>query len=227
MIFRLHVHVTLFVCFSLCCFSTVYAAGGNVKGKVTETMDASGYTYVELDTGSEKIWGAAPTTAINVGDHIEFSTDMPMRNFHSKSLNRTFPELYFAPRFISNLNNMTSGIATTPKNIKSKPSIPALKEIAKAKDGYTIADIYNDKSNLVGKTIKVRGQVTRFTTNVMNKNWLHIIDGSGEHDLTITTTNTVAIDDVVVISGKLALDKDFGYGYIYPLIVEQALISKD
>ena len=227
MIFRLHFLVTLLICFSSALFSTAYAAGGNIKGKVTETIDAPGYTYVEIDTGSEKIWGAAPTTAINIGDQIEFSTDMPMRDFESKSLNRSFPVIYFAPRFISNKNNTTSGITPISANTKSKKSGVALKKMAKAKDGYTIAEIYNDKKNLAGKTIRARGQVTKFTANVMKKNWLHIKDSSGEDDLTITTNNTAAVDDVIVISGKLALDKDFGYGYVYPLIIEQASITKE
>lgn len=226
MIFRLHVLVTLLICFSSALFSTAYAAG-NIKGKVTETMDAAGYTYVELDTGSEKIWGAAPTTVINIGDQIEFSTDMPMRDFQSKSLNRSFPVVYFAPRFINNKNNTTNAIPPVSANSKSQKPGVVLKKMAKAKDGYTIAEIYNDKKNLAGKTIRVRGQVTKFSAKIMNKNWLHIKDSSGENDLTITTNNIVAVDDVIVISGKLALDKDFGYGYIYPLIIEQASITKE
>ena len=227
MIFRLHVLVTLLIFFSSGLFSTAYATGGNIKGKVTETMEASGYTYVLLDTGSEKIWGAAPTTTIAVGDQIEFSTDMPMRDFQSKSLNRSFPVIYFAPRFISSNNNSTSGIPPISANSTSKKPAVALKTMAKAKDGYTITEIYNDKTNLAGKTISVRGQVTKFNAKVMNKNWLHIKDSSGENDLTITTNDTVAVGDVVLISGKLALDKDFGYGYLYPLIIEQASMTKE
>ena len=227
MIFRLRVLVTVLICFSSCLFSTAYATSGNVKGKVTQTMDASGYTYVELDTGNEKVWGAAPTTAINIGDEVEFSTDMPMRDFQSKSLNRSFPVVYFAPRFISSKNNMTSGIPPIKTSSKAQNPGVALKKMAKAKDGYTIAEIYDDKNNLVGTTVRVRGQVTKFNAKIMNKNWLHIKDSSGENDLTITTDNIAAIDDVIVISGKLALDKDFGYGYVYPLIIEQASVTKE
>jgi hypothetical protein len=227
MIFRLHVLITLLIFFSSGLFSTAYATGGNIKGKVTETLDASGYTYVQIDTGIEKIWGAAPTTAISVGDEIEFSTDMPMRDYKSKSLNRSFPVVYFAPRFISSTNNSSSGTPAISANTISQKPAAALKTMAKAKDGYTIAEIYNDKISLAGKTIRVRGQVTKFSANVMNKNWLHIMDNSGENDLTITSVNTAAVGDVVVISGKLVLDKDFGAGYFYPLIMEQALITKE
>ncbi len=227
MIFRLHVLVTLLIFFSSGLFSTAYATGGNIKGKVTETLDASGYTYVEIDTGNEKIWGAAPTTAISVGDQIEFSTDMPMRDFQSKSLNRSFPVVYFAPRFISSENDLTSETPGISANTKSQKPVVALKTMAKAKDGYTIAEVYNNKISLAGKTIRVRGQVTKFNAKVMNKNWLHIMDSSGENDLTITSDNTATVGDVVVISGKLTLDKDFGYGYFYPLIIEQASITKE
>ena len=73
----------------------------------------------------------------------------------------------------------------------------------------------------------MRGQVTKFTANVMDKNWLHIRDSSTLDDLTITTDSTAAIDAVVVIEGKLALNKDFGYGYVYPLIVEDASVTKE
>lgn len=227
MIFRLPILVTLLIFISSGLFGTAYATGGNIKGKVIETMDASGYTYVQIDTGSEKIWGAAPTTAITVGDQIEFSSGMPMRDFQSKSLNRSFPVVYFAPRFISSNNNSTSGTAAISANSKSQKPAAALKTMAKAKGGYTIAEIYKDKKNLADKTISVRGQVTKFNAKVMNKNWLHIMDSSGENDLTITTNDTAAVGDVVVISGKLALDKDFGYGYNYPLIIEQASITKE
>ena len=73
----------------------------------------------------------------------------------------------------------------------------------------------------------MRGQVTKFTANVMNMNWLHIRDSSTQDDLTITTDGTAAIDAVVVVEGKLALDKDYGYGYVYPLIVEDASVTKE
>ena len=94
------------------------------------------------------------------------------------------------------------------------------------KGGNTIAEIYARKQKLKGKTVRVRGQVTKFTAEVMGKNWLHIRDSSTLDDLTVTTDNTVAIDDVVILEGKLVLDKDYGYGYFYPLIMEDARIAK-
>jgi len=201
-----------------------------IYGKVTDKMEAAGYTYAEVDTGEEKIWAAASTTPLNVGDMIAFTTEMPMKNFHSNTLKRDFPIIYFVSRFITDKASLT-GTSTemASPHGKTKPAAAAIavEGIHKIGGGNTIAEVYADKQQLKGKAIRVRGQVTKVTTNVMGKNWLHISDSSTADDLTITTDSAAAIDAVVVIEGKLALDKDFGYGYFYPLIVEDASVTKE
>ncbi len=93
----------------------------------------------------------------------------------------------------------------------------------------TIAEILKDRENLVGKRITVKGEVTKYNPAIMNKNWVHIQDGtdySGEYDLTITTSDVVTVGDQVIFSGILAIDRDFGYGYKYSTIVENAELTK-
>jgi len=201
-----------------------------MRGKVTDIIEAAGYTYAEVDTGKEKVWAAATTTPLKIGDMVTFSTEMPMKNFHSNSLNRDFPMLYFVSRFISDNASPTDKSAviySAHDHIKPAPAAKAVEGIDKVEGGKTIAEVYADKQNLAGKTIRVRGQVTKYTAGVMGRNWLHIRDSSTADDLTITTTGTAAMDAVVVIEGKLALDKDFGYGYTYPLIVEDATVTTE
>ena len=225
--FRFNFPVILLLCFSINLFNTAYAGAGRIQGKVTETMNAAGYTYVEVDTGKNKVWAAAPITEIKVGDQVEFSTVMPMKNFQSKALNRQFSVVYFAQNFITDKKSSTAKINKNASPNKSKQaSAVIIKKMAKAKDGHSIADIYANKNELANKIIRVRGQVTKFTPNILKKNWLHIKDNSSADDLTITTDSTAAVNDVIVISGKLGLNRDFGYGYLYPLIIEDAKISK-
>ena len=103
-----------------------------------------------------------------------------------------------------------------------------LKGIAKA--DQTVAEIYAKKADLSGKPVKVRGKVVKFSPDIMGKNWLHIQDGSGQvggNDLTVTTMATAKPGDTVVISGKLTVAKDFGYGYKYDVIVEDAQVTKE
>jgi hypothetical protein len=75
----------------------VPSAPGNHKGKVTETMNAAGYTYVQVDEKGQKLWVAVMETKVKVGDSVEFPDAQPMVNFQSKSLNRTFDKIIFAP----------------------------------------------------------------------------------------------------------------------------------
>lgn len=245
MLYRTKHLVTLVVCFSFGLLTTgvinsVHAekinaqqqsqtSTGTISGKVSATKDASGYTYIEVDTGDRKVWAAGPVTPVSVGDSIAFTTEMPMQNFESKSMQRSFDVIYFVNSFITDKDSQTSKAATreTPgAQIKQQQADKTISGIDKAEGGNTIAEIHTNKSKLNGKTIRVRGQVTKYNAGIMGKNWIHIRDGSGPDDLTITTENSAAMDEVVTVEGELKLDKDFGSGYVYPLIVEDATITK-
>ena len=245
MIRRTNFSIILLACFSLSLLNagfinTVYAAQNNTKevqqndpgkifGKVTEVIDITGYTYAEVDTGKEKVWAAGPVTPLKTGYMISFSSQMPMQNFHSKAIGRDFPVIYFINRYITDkgASATTSTTASPRGQVKQPQIIQPIKGINKVEGGNTIAEIYTDKSNLNGKTIRVRGQVTRFTPNILGKNWLHIRDSSTLDDLTVITNGIVAVGDVVITEGKLELDKDFNYGYFYPVILEDATITKE
>ncbi len=75
---------------------TVAAVISPSEGKVVSSMNASIYTYMELESGSKRFWIAAPTTKVKVGDRVRFVESMVMENFNSKSLNRTFDRIIFA-----------------------------------------------------------------------------------------------------------------------------------
>ncbi len=111
----------------------------------------------------------------------------------------------------------------TKSEIKIAPG-----SIEKASGGYTVSEIFGKKAALNGKSVKVRGTVTKFNANIMSRNWLHLQDGTGgpgENDLTVTTISKAAVGQRVLIEGKLTLDKDFGAGYKYPVIVEGATVT--
>lgn len=72
-------------------------AGVGHKGKVVETMNAAGYTYVQVEENGQKIWVAVMETKVKNGDIVEFPDSPPMINFQSKSLNRVFDKIIFAP----------------------------------------------------------------------------------------------------------------------------------
>jgi len=106
---------------------------------------------------------------------------------------------------------------------------PAAGSISKGESG-TVADIFANKDKLAGTEITVRGKVMKFSPMIMGRNWLHLQDGSGDvasgtNDLTITTTDSVKVGDLVEVKGPLSVNKDFGAGYAYDVILENAKVT--
>jgi len=202
---------------------------GMLSGELSETLNAGGYTYIKIIHDGKPVWAAGPVTPVKKGDQVSFKTQMPMEKFHSKSLNRDFEILYFVDRFTVNGKEITKATQAAEldphKNTKSQTAVVSLKTFSKAENGQTIAEILKNKNNLEKQAVQVRGQVSKFTADVMGKNWIHIRDSSSQQDLTITTEATVALNDIILVKGRLALNKDFGYGYIYEVIVEDAKVN--
>lgn len=211
------------------------------RGEVLETMNSGGYTYVYLDTGAEKIWAAGPEAQIAVGQTITMDKGMPMPQFHAKSLDRTFDVIYFVGSIQSSDSAQPAGEAAQSAPTGSGMGMGSsgshsvveqteVKDVAKAAAGYTVEEIYAQSAMLSGKPVKVRGQVVKFTPNIMGTNWVHIQDGTGSGptaDLTVTTSAVVATGDLVLVEGSLTVNKDFGAGYKYDAIIEDAKVTKE
>ncbi|GEJ55349.1 nucleotide-binding protein [Anaeromyxobacter diazotrophicus] len=123
-------------------------------------------------------------------------------------------------------------LAAQHQAVVTGPNDVEVKKVAKAAgaDGRTIEEIWSQRAKLKGKPVAVRGQVVKFTA-VMGKNFLHLRDGSGSpdsktNDLTVTTSDAVGVGDVVTAKGVIVTDKDFGAGYAYPVIIEDAKVMK-
>jgi len=213
------------------------------SGTVTETMDAGGYTYVQVDNGSELIWAAAPQFAVAVGDEVTIPPGMPMANYHSKSLDRDFDVVYFVsaimPAGAEGLP-VPDPAAMAAVDLSTVPGHPApgqaeatdvdLEGVEKAEGGQTVAEIFSGKADLSGQKISVRGKVVKFSAGIMGKNWIHLQDGTaheGSNDLTVTTDAMVKKGDTVLVNGTLITDKDFGAGYRYDVIIEEAEVTQN
>lgn len=216
----------------------VAAQANLLEGKVVETMNAASYTYVQVETGGQKVWAAAPQFSVKAGDTVSIGDARPMPNYHSKTLNRTFDVVYFSGDVRVNGQRPAQDAAAAPSadlpaghpapGVKAGPAAPDLSGIKKAANGQTVAEIYADKAKLTGKPVAVRGRVVKFNAMIMGKNWIHIRDGSGAegtNDLTLTTLDKAKVGDLVVITGELKANRDFGGGYRYPLIVEDAKVA--
>lgn len=209
-------------------------ATGGLKGKVTQTLEAGRYTYVAVDDGTGEKWAAAPSFEVKVGEVVEVQQGMVMKAFHSKSLNRTFPEILFAETIVNMTKNVAPSAVSPEANkpVCGKDEVVAermkMKKVPPPEGGMTLAEVIQQRSALAGKTVTVRGKVKKFTPNIMGKNWLHLQDGSGvdgSADLAVTTDSVVKVGDIVTLSGTVAVNKDFGSGYRYEILVESATVK--
>ena len=203
---------------------------GMVRGTVSETMDAAGYTYVRIDTDGQQLWVAGPETAVEVGDIVQASTRMPMADFWSDSLFRKFDVLYFSGT-LQNLSNPAPVSARQPAAPLATPAVVDV-DVEALEPGQNIAYVYANKEELAGQEISLRGKVVKYNENIMGTNWIHIRDGSGDaeegnNDLTVTSKATTAVGDTVVVTGTIVLDEDFGAGYTFPVLMNDAALSTE
>jgi hypothetical protein len=226
-----------------------------VTGTVLETMDASDYTYMRLKTATGETWTAVNKAKVAKGDTVTVTNAMTMDGFQSKTLNRTFDKILFgilavpgaapaaagvAPAPMASAHQSAAGTAPAPGQVAAQhgqaaggpedaPDVKVPK--AEGANARTVAELWAQRASLKGKDVTVKAKVVKVTSGVMGRNWLHVRDGSGskatrDNDLTVTTEAAPKVGDVVTLSGVVSVDKDFGAGYAYPVIVENAKLGK-
>jgi hypothetical protein len=215
-----------------------------VTGTVAETMNAANYTYVRVKTGEGEVWAATQQFQVATGDRVTVPLEMPMENFHSPSLKRDFPLIYFATH-IYREGEAAPGMMPGHEQAAANPmsghppmgnapppgagTEPVVTRMEPPQGGLSIADVWAKQDALTGKTVTVRGKVMKYNGGILDRNWLHIQDGSGDakdgtNDLAVTTQDGAKVGDVVTLRGKLARNKDIGSGYSYKVILEDATI---
>ncbi len=201
---------------------------------VVETMDSGDYTYAKIEAGGDTYWVAAPRTAVKVGDRVEHPQGAVMRQFESKTLKRTFDSILFVDRLVvaPDRAKASETVTAAHSGVQDGGSETGIEagSIAKAAGGYTVAELYERAKELAGKEVSVRGKVVKFNGSILGRNWIHLRDGTGSasaNDVTVTSGDAAAVGEVVLVTGTLALDKDFGSGYRYPVIIEGASLSRE
>lgn len=194
---------------------------------VQEVLQTSSYTYCRVLEGTVDYWIAIGSMEVAVGQTLYYNQGHEMKNFHSRELDRDFPSVFF----IQDASTDPAGnaaVTTLQGQTPMKPEIVRSEfDVEKAEGGITIAELYKDAANYAGKTVKIKGYITKFNEGIMGRNWAHMQDGTefdGNFDLTVTTLEVVNVSALVTFEGVIAIDKDFGAGYAYSVIMEQAKI---
>ncbi len=199
------------------------------KVKVEEIIQTSNYTYLRVTDKEQENWIAIVRAEVEVGKYYYYIPGVEMSNFVSKELKRTFPVIGFVDKFSDQPIVMKVSVADSLKG-KQAPTPKEGIKVEPAEGGISIAELYANKDSYSGKIVKIRGEVVKFSADIMNTNWVHIQDGTnsnGSFDLTITTHDVTKVGDVVTFEGTVTLKKDFGAGYFYEVIVENAKLLKN
>jgi hypothetical protein len=200
-----------------------------LQGEAVEVIDVDAYTYVRLKTAEGEKWVAVSRAAIKKGEKITVENASMMPNFESKTLIRKFEKIWFG---------QLGGAAGKQAKAESNPHgaaqpVAGVEKVAKATgaDAKTVAEVVSGKGALKDKTVTVRGKVVKVTSGVMNKNWLHIQDGTGKaadntHDLIVTTKEPATMGEIVTARGTVRTDVKMGAGYAFDVLVEDASLSR-
>ncbi len=197
---------------------------GYITVEVKAVEQVNNYTYLLVKEKSAEYWVAVSKMKVNAGEIYRYKDGLLMEDFYSPELDKTFKKIIFLNELLSNSSRSTEVVKeVTPGSIvaveKSKVEIEKIEGIV------SIAELYSAPEKYEGKIVLVQGEVTKFNGAIMNRNWIHLQDGSeheGKFDLTVTTDETFIVGSIVVVEGVLALNQDFGYGYSYEILLEKA-----
>ena len=196
--------------------------------EVNEVIQTSKYTYLKVKENFSERWVAVAKQEIKTGDVFYYDKALQMNNFQSKELDRTFDVIYFVNQ-ISKTPLSESPTGSIPAHTGKIDSEKAKVNINKADGEITVAQIFENRDKFASEEFEIRGVVVKVNKQVMGKNWIHIQDGTnheGSFDLTVTSQELAETGDEVTFKGKLTLNKNFGSGYFYDVIMEEAVLVK-
>ena len=198
------------------------------KVMVMEVLQTTSYTYLKVLDGNKMQWLAVPRMEAKHGETYYYKGGNEMKNFRSSQLNRVFDSVLFLGGIVSANPGKSMNADSTFSFSDSIPeSDRIVLEVKITEDQTTIAQLFSNSKKYTDHTVTVKGKVTRFSQSIMGKNWVHLQDGTeynGDFDLVITTHDTVIVGNIYKFEGVIATDKDFGYGYFYSVLLEDAKI---
>jgi hypothetical protein len=141
-------------------------------------------------------------------------------------LKKTFPTILFG-----NLGGAGKPMAGAPASAANPAdSAPISVPKASGANARTVVEVMTKTAELKDKSVKVRGKVVKYNSGIMGKNWIHLRDGSGvasanTDDVLVTTATAAKVGDIVTVTGIVRTDKDFGSGYSYKVLIEDATLQ--
>lgn len=204
---------------------------------INEILKTSRYLYINVTEKNniKPFWIATRIIDVKIGGTYFYKGGLLKTNFESKEFKRTFDKIYLIS------SNLVSANHSSDPNFKTKPKVNNKIDIIKSaqkivrdskkketiKGSIKISELVKNAKKYAGKTVQVSGTCSKLNAGIMNKNWIHLKDGSlDSYDLVVTSDEMIAVGTKVTLKAVVTLNKDFGAGYKYDLILEEATIVK-
>ncbi|MBK7525049.1 MAG: SH3-like domain-containing protein [Saprospiraceae bacterium] len=201
--------------------------GGDVhQVMANEVLQTERYTYLNVSEGGKKFWVATSKTDAKKGMVYLYRGGLLKTNFESKEFNRTFDTIFLVSHIIDANEHPGGNLPQSGGTVSPSVMTETTTSMPLVKDAVSLKNLFADPKKYDGKIITVSGEITKVNNGIMGRNWVHMNDGSknkGKNiDLTITTQMNIPVGAKVALSGKIVLNKDFGAGYRYDVIMEEA-----
>ncbi len=191
--------------------------------KVLETLPTERYVYLRVSEGEEEFWIATRKQEVKVGETYFYRDGLLKTNFESKEYKRTFDRIFLVSNLVTESHGLAAGQPAQQPTGSASPA-PATSAGSTA---MRVADLVRNADKLQGQKVILRGVCTKVNANIMGRNWIHLQDGSkDDYDLVVTTLEPVAVGEQIQIEAVVALNKDFGSGYRYALLLEEGHLMK-
>jgi hypothetical protein len=202
---------------------------------VSEILPTKKYVYLKVKGNRKSFWIATGKQDIKVGDTYFYRNPLLKTNFESKEYKRVFDTIYLVTNLVAkNHGNNTGNLKADFSEVNKKSintteervAIPTHTEaIVQHKGSIKISEIVANPAAYDGKTVQISGKCVKVNPNIMNRNWIHLQDGSkNDFDLVITSNTFVPEGKIVTIKAQVSLNRDFGAGYRYDLILENGIV---
>lgn len=199
---------------------------------VNEVLPTKRYVYLKVKEGEEEFWIATGKMDVKKGETYFYRGGLLKTDFKSEEYDRVFEEIYLVMNLVSDKDHSKEMKAPTKNNsaedkkISVKEDIPTHTEkIIGHKGAISIAELVKDPKKYEGHSVQISGTCVKVNLGIMGRNWMHIRDGSkDDYDLVVTSNAKVSEGSDITIRAVVALNKDFGAGYTYDLILEDGTL---
>lgn len=188
---------------------------------ILETLPTTRYVYLRVREGKDEFWIATLKTKVDIGGSYFYRGGLLKTNFESKEHNRVFDRMYLVSSLVKSDHGSQGG--TLPVET---PDAGARDGKPVAEGSITIASLVADPKKYSQKTVQIRGKCVKVNPNIMGRNWIHLQDGTkDDYDLVVTSHEVIPVGHTITVTGRVSLDIDFGSGYRYDILVEDAQIQ--